>query len=245
MPSDLLKTEQSQSTMRMNNSGHDSKLEIIQRLGGQHLYDMIVLDLCSRISCDPKLFKFYRTFNSKDLCVQQRRVLDTCFLDSGTEQRKAAESLIILYHFRLFQIGLGDRHFDRILDHLVESLRVAWADEDLIDVIISRYESMRGVFADATAACVRPPLTPTGLNNRRSSAVAAGHDVGGLPPLCRVKKDDVMSKTEHLPSRGHSNELMRPHHRSFLSRNNFFARFKDAKVLPKPSMSKQEDTQFL
>ena len=186
----------------------DRKEDIVAKVGGPALYDTIVSRFCTRIRDDPKLSKFFGNFEENSLRMLQNSILDTSFLQVGSKDRVAAESRIMLYHCRLFQIGFGERQFDRILRHLVEALRVARVDEDVVIAISSHYEPMRKVFGGSETSSPKYPSKPADTSI-----------VGRTSVQKKSKDDDQLQKTDNTKST----------FRRVLSGNNLFGVFGKSK----------------
>lgn len=114
-------------------------------MGGHAQYEMAIFDLCDRMIEDKTLAEVYGNFESSSLADMQKEFLDLAFLENE-EDRDTLEARVFLHHFRLFELGLSEKHFDAIEMHLVESLRHAWVDEDVIAEASDRVESLRHLF---------------------------------------------------------------------------------------------------
>jgi len=175
------------------------KNDIIQRLGGVSQYEMILDDFCQRIRNDHRLSSLFGDFEPENLRALQNMVFDTSFLQVGSEARKAAEARTLLYHFRLFQNGLGERHFDRMLNRLIDVLRVACVKQDVIFAFAGHYESMRGVFGGTTP-------TPT---KYAPSTPEAERKTVPRKPILKKTKDDMVLSSRADPSSGAKSGLRR------------------------------------
>jgi hypothetical protein len=129
------------------------KKDIIERLGGEEQYQEIVVKLSERLMRDPWLSDYFGSYSLEDLCVHQREVLDLAlvnFDDEEEEQELKACRLVLLHHTHLIMAGFNGSHFDRIKDHLTETLIHFWLESDVIEDVIENFEALKeGFFGSA------------------------------------------------------------------------------------------------
>lgn len=124
---------------------------LIARLGGASDFDFVIMELCGMIDGDAELSKIYKSLGRSGLVSLQRKVLTLIY---GSDQTTATEDdlqgikqRILLLHYSLFQNGMNESHFDKLVILLQRSLESAWVDAALIEEFISTLKKYRKLFS--------------------------------------------------------------------------------------------------
>lgn len=113
---------------------------LYDKLGGESAIDELVAILYRKIIEDEQLNSFF-----EGICVHYQQYKQKVFLTmvlggptqyTGKDLRKAHERLVI-------EKGLGDLHFDRVVDHLQAALEEIDVSADDIDEVIAITEGTR------------------------------------------------------------------------------------------------------
>lgn len=67
----------------------------------------------------------------------------------GEMETHSRRSRVALHHFRLFQSGLNESHFDVLSKHLKYALEDCWASDDVIQDCERHFASLRPLFEHA------------------------------------------------------------------------------------------------
>eukprot|EP00980_Cylindrotheca_fusiformis_P012249 scaffold2986_cov82-Cylindrotheca_fusiformis.AAC.1 len=71
------------------------------------------------------------------------------FLDpESTDEVYKIKSRVALRHFRLFQRGLCEKHFDLLSEHFADALRDCWLPQDVIGLCLNGFQQMRPMFEE-------------------------------------------------------------------------------------------------
>ncbi|CAJ1930957.1 unnamed protein product [Cylindrotheca closterium] len=123
------------------------KDNIIERMGGSSSLNMLVVSFCENIKDDPSLAQYFGNFAFKDLSVLEEELLMAALVESeGENDIQSRRSRVALRHFRLFESGLNEHHFDRISKHLKYALEDCWAPEDVIQDCGRHFAGLRPLF---------------------------------------------------------------------------------------------------
>lgn len=127
----------------MTNEKKKYTKDIVNRLGGIPQYEMIHIDLAERLKVDKKFVK-QTSVDTNELANLQGKLLDLA-LEERIDMVKSYEDVteVFGHHYRIFGEGLRNRQFGVIVEHLIEALRTAWADEDVIVDVVHCFELLR------------------------------------------------------------------------------------------------------
>eukprot|EP00980_Cylindrotheca_fusiformis_P026390 scaffold16052_cov72-Cylindrotheca_fusiformis.AAC.2 len=123
---------------------------LLKHVGGAEQFDYLVLSYCERILNDPSLNKLYNHFKLKNLAIFQKETLLAIFLVPGSErQAERFRTRIILRHHQLFQMGLNETHFDRLVHHFSKSLQQdCRVSTDIVELCEKRWAELRPIFQE-------------------------------------------------------------------------------------------------
>lgn len=144
------------------------KKDIVSRMGGEPHYTMAIFELSERLLQDPKLKDLYgRVCEVQDLYDMQKEVLDLALIDTNSEEREKSFTRVMLYHYRLFSMGLNAAHFSTIRAHLKNVLLVLWVEPDVIEDILKYFDDLLGDLYLAQIRTSGLPLLSTVLPERQ------------------------------------------------------------------------------
>lgn len=122
------------------------KVTILSRVGGKAALDALIEEFYFRLLCDEELLFFFQGVDMHLLKVHQKRFMTLAFTEIPKELD--VSGMIKGAHWRLFQMGLNEKHFDTVAGHLVETLQVLEVPQDLIEEIIAVVGPLRPVFEE-------------------------------------------------------------------------------------------------
>jgi hypothetical protein len=123
------------------------KLDIMQRLGGDNMFDFIITGLVDCLQADPKLEKHFSNFESNNLVAHQKQVLRAALSEHPDDFD--IDSFLLLRHYSLIDRGFNEKHFDLVIKHFVSALEDAWVNEDVIRDAAEILRPFRGIFTKA------------------------------------------------------------------------------------------------
>ena len=95
------------------------KDNLIEQVGGTNQFDFVILTYCEAVQDDPKLKRFFRNYNLKELMKLQKVLLDAAFLKTTPEMTDAdVRNNVILKNYTLFEAGFNAVHFDRLTSNI-------------------------------------------------------------------------------------------------------------------------------
>jgi truncated hemoglobin YjbI len=121
------------------------KHDLIAKIGGQSLFDFLIIDYCEIIQEDPFLQRFF-TFDLHSLIILQTEMLDAAFLDVSEVEAEGLRNQLALKHYRLFEMGFNERHFDVLEEHFQEAMRDCWVEDDIMKALKKDYNELRPIF---------------------------------------------------------------------------------------------------
>ncbi|MCC6698586.1 MAG: group 1 truncated hemoglobin [Candidatus Hydrogenedentes bacterium] len=117
---------------------------LFEQLGGTGAVDAAVDVFYRRVLSDERIASFFDSVDMERQAAKQKAFLTMAFGGpnsyTGLDMRKA--------HAHLVKRGLGDVHFDAVLEHLGGSLRELGVAENLISQVITTAESTRSDVLD-------------------------------------------------------------------------------------------------
>ncbi len=113
---------------------------LFERIGGEAAVEAAVDRFYEIVLADDRIRHFFAGVDMKQQMVHMKLFLKFAFGGSPAYPGRAMRAA----HARLVQdLGLGDEHFDAVLDDLAKALRGLGAGEDLIAEVIAVAESVR------------------------------------------------------------------------------------------------------
>jgi hemoglobin len=121
---------------------------LLYRMGGEDALETIILTFYERIMKDPQLHPFFASINMASLRAHQKRFMIMAFSEIPKDFDVAA--IIIERHYRLFNMGLNETHFDLLVaGHLVAALQQMGVQQEVIDEVVGILGPFRKVFVKA------------------------------------------------------------------------------------------------
>ncbi len=112
---------------------------LFEKLGGESAVNAAVDIFYRKVIADPRINTFFFGVDMVQQAAKQKAFLTMAFGGphhyTGQDMRKG--------HARLVQLGLNDRHFDIVLEHLGGTLRDLGVAENLNSEVIAIAESTR------------------------------------------------------------------------------------------------------
>lgn len=134
---------------------------LYERLGGEPAVNTAVDIFYRKVIADARINYFFFGVNISEQAAKQKAFLSMAFGGpheyTGRDMRRS--------HAKLVGMGMNDRHFDIVLDHLRSTLKQLDAPENLIQEVIDICESTREDVMNRTPSQVHP-ATPTRLEAR-------------------------------------------------------------------------------
>eukprot|EP00980_Cylindrotheca_fusiformis_P012248 scaffold2985_cov75-Cylindrotheca_fusiformis.AAC.1 len=171
------------------------KDNLILRIGGSSKFTFLVLSYCERIKDDASLDKYYGKMQIDNLMTMQKEFLMAAFLDPASfNAGDKIRSRVTLRHFRLFQRGLCEKHFDVLAQHFVDALFDCWLPQDVIELCFTGFQQMRTIFKENELVAKKDAKRSRQHQNRLTQSMreystiklADGHD-----RLCKSENDSV------------------------------------------------------
>lgn len=112
---------------------------LYEKLGGEPAVNAAVDIFYRKVIADPRINTFFFGVDMAKQAAKQKAFLTMAFGGphnyTGLDMRRG--------HARLVDMGLNDRHFDAVLEHLGNTLRDLNVAEPLVDQVIAIAESTR------------------------------------------------------------------------------------------------------
>lgn len=117
-----------------------NQTNLYDALGGRPAIAAAVDEFYQRVLADPELAPFFVQTSIKRLVAHQNAFLGKLLRSGGYN----AEAMRAAHHGK----GITDREFDRVAQHLVETLRSLGVNEALIEAVISGVAPLRADVVD-------------------------------------------------------------------------------------------------
>mmetsp|Transcript_112616 Transcript_112616/g.168521 ORF Transcript_112616/g.168521 Transcript_112616/m.168521 type:complete len:187 (+) Transcript_112616:86-646(+) len=166
------------------------KSNIMERLGGQSVFDFIVLGMVERLQQDSSLDGFFSNYGSS-LESLQSAVLTAMFTKHADDYD--VDGFILLRFYRILELGFNETHFDTLVKHFIESLQDAWVEDDVFEDAVRIIKSFRPIFVNTEGKAAEEEAAET---------------------ISSKVEESTVTKEKTAPRRGSSGEfllnLMRP-----------------------------------
>lgn len=128
-------------------TGHKFKSDIVFRIGGESMFEFILIAFVENLKSDKKLARFYENFDAQSLRIHQRTFLLQVFEEPPEGQKEEdIDSIIALRHYTLINQGFRGKHFDLLVNHFVHAMDDSWVSEDVIKDAVCILYPFRRVF---------------------------------------------------------------------------------------------------
>lgn len=122
---------------------HQIKMNLVDKVGGETVFNLAVLNYCENIREDPSIKHCFAHVDLNGLIQLQREFLDAAFMDAPTQETETAMARLATKHLCLCQIASKDKLFDAMKLHFLFALRQCWVEESLIQAMDTRYTALR------------------------------------------------------------------------------------------------------
>ena len=103
---------------------------LLDRLGGEDVLEAVVEKFYDAVVKEKELSPFFDRVNMPLLMAHQKRFMTVAFTEIPLDFD--VKGYIIERHYRLFDKGVNERHFDLVIQHLVDTLVSFGVSQDLI-----------------------------------------------------------------------------------------------------------------
>lgn len=126
------------------------KDNLLERFGGAAAFKFLIIAYCERILSDDELDRLFGNFTLNGLIPIQTDLLLAAFVDtmSTSDELADLQGRVTLSHYRLFEMGLNESHFDRLQEHFTSSLYDCWLEDDVVELSKKHFKSVRVVFEE-------------------------------------------------------------------------------------------------
>jgi hypothetical protein len=125
------------------------KDDIINRLGGQTMFDLTIAGIARSLQTESELSNFYSSFRYEDLIEHQKQFFTSIFAKDHTPGQ--LRSSILLRNYVLIQQGFNEIHFDLLVEHFVAEMEASWVNKIAIQDAVSILRTIRYVFESSRA----------------------------------------------------------------------------------------------
>jgi hemoglobin len=132
------------SVLRRDAKKVEYNATLLNRLGGEDNLELTILHMYDTIMKDPMLQPFFANTDMAMLRAHQKRFMVLAFTEIPKDFDVAA--FMVKRHYRLFEMGLNETHFDQVTGHLVEALKQMWVEPEVIDDVVRFLGPFRSVF---------------------------------------------------------------------------------------------------
>lgn len=120
------------------------KDDLLERIGGTGIFDFLIISFSERIHDDPRLSRFYGNFSLDHLIAFQKELLMAALLEHASEEdAHNVLTRVTLRHYRLFELGLNEDHFDSLCHHFSCGLHDCWVPSDVAKDCETHFRSLR------------------------------------------------------------------------------------------------------
>lgn len=179
------------------------KDNLLSRIGGSYSLNFLVISWCKHIQEDSSLKEFYGDYSLDNLTGLQQKLLMAAFVEPANKaEAKNLRSRVTMQHYRLFESGLNETHFDKLSVHFSSALRDCWQSNDVIEDCEKYFKELRSLFhgngfldsasshrrlSDALMENVAMKAIEEYERSKSEDVLASGGDGGGLSALLSPK----------------------------------------------------------
>jgi hemoglobin len=136
-------------TAVFNYGANARKEELLEKIGGKKVLHDAVDRFYSRLVRDETLGVFFNDSNILLLKWHQFNFMSIAF--SKVPEELDVNRLVLDKHRRLFDIGLAEEHFDRMIEHLKATFSELELDAEVVEQAVLVLEPLRVVFQQGSA----------------------------------------------------------------------------------------------
>eukprot|EP00980_Cylindrotheca_fusiformis_P030343 scaffold24669_cov98-Cylindrotheca_fusiformis.AAC.1 len=123
------------------------KDNLFTRLGGTNAFDFLIICHCERIQNDPTLYSLFGEMKLSDLMALQKELITVALLKPSSNI-SALKSRMVLRHYRLFELGLNETHFDMVVKHFSGALYDSWQSDEVVELCVRYLVELRHIFQE-------------------------------------------------------------------------------------------------
>ena len=123
----------------------DEPQTLLEQLGGMVALASLAQEFCRRVSADATLQRFLDGYEVRAQKAHQKTFFAMAFTQVPDEM---TIQIIKEQHMHVFEQGLNAGHFDRVLQHLVDTLRSRGFNDAIVLQAISNIAPLRTYFED-------------------------------------------------------------------------------------------------
>lgn len=147
------------------------KDNLLERMGGSSNLDFLTISYCERIEDDSSLEVFYGKCDWKNLiCLQSEMIMAALLKTDSQSDADSLKARVSLRHYRLFELGFNEAHFDTLANHFAGALRDCWISDDAIKRCDLYFKELRPLFESSAN---KQQLNSTNANRLSASMRAA------------------------------------------------------------------------
>lgn len=203
------------STTKSTSTNNEYKDNLLRRIGGMSSLEFLVISYCTRIQDDASLQQFYGNCALKNLITIQKEFLMAALLKSSDEAQSKSRAAI--RHYRLFELGLNETHFDALFNHFSGSLRDCWLASDVIEDCEKHFNSLRPVFQEHGSSMKQREIDSEDNHRRFSESMRIQKAIKDFDKL--NSSEEFNLKDASFYSKHQSKSKSRTPRRSFLQTN--------------------------
>ena len=171
------------------------KNDLLNRMGGKIMFEMILNDYIDNILNDESLRVFF-AYHPDHLLEDQTRFLDLMFM----ENPEHAVVRIVLMFYEFTDNGFCQAHYLRLMDHFVNALREYWVDNETIEEVKTCFTEHAGLF---------PWTSPLLLQQKQQGKVFDAYKAG-LAAATSSRKQKRHHREHHGQQQGESTPISSP-----------------------------------
>lgn len=160
-----------------------SKDILIEQLGGENSYKILIKTYCNHIRDNEDLVPFFGHLNEESLMKLQEDLLQAAFApDEGRGTR--LHRRVRAHHRRLFDKGLDETHFDSLKEHFLDALNDFCIQDDCYESCNNDLDSLRYIFEEGAKRHARGGRFRRSSVGRGERAPEHDESIAGIPRRC-------------------------------------------------------------
>lgn len=168
------------------------KDNLLERIGGASNFDFLIISYSERIQDDESLHRFYGHIQLYNLNAFQKELVSAALIQpTSKSSADALKTRVALRHYRLFDLGFNETHFDALSRHFSHALLDCWQDDDVIVLCEKYFQEMRPIFVRNSCSAKRSAIAEQNTNDRLSLSLRetmAGNALDAAGRLCKSEQ---------------------------------------------------------
>ncbi|CAJ1942344.1 unnamed protein product [Cylindrotheca closterium] len=128
---------------------------IVERMGGEATFDLLVVSYCERLKGDIKLHRFFESYNLHNMTHLQKDLILMVLLQPSAENNvESIERRVTSKYSPMFALGLNEHHFEMMERHFSAALFECLSRPVVIQICLKLFSNLISFFEEHALSSV-------------------------------------------------------------------------------------------